>query len=69
MEIGLDLGGMTPLHYGDVFRNGERMCRVSLATASMDESAARAALANKARAWIDDYLSRPHAGDAVYPEV
>jgi hypothetical protein len=65
MEIGIDLSAPMPLHYGEVFKSGLRMCRVSLATSTRDDAAARRALANLARAWIDDYLSRAHSGNTV----
>lgn len=37
---------------------GQPMCRVSITSPDGNEQTARTALANKARHWIHDYLSR-----------
>lgn len=42
----------------DIKRSGVPMCRLSLAWPEGDESAARQALADKARFWIADFLKR-----------
>ena len=42
----------------DIKRSGVPMCRLSLAWPEADESAARQALADKARFWIADYLKK-----------
>lgn len=41
-----------------VKRSGMQMCRLSVAPVDGDEAAVRHALANKARHWIRDFLSR-----------
>ena len=45
----------------DIKRAGALMCRFSVAWPDVDEAAARHALADKARYWIDDFLNRPPA--------
>ena len=42
-----------------VKRRHELMCRLSIASGELGEDAARTALAEKARLWIHEYLSRP----------
>ncbi|VTU30006.1 hypothetical protein [Variovorax sp. PBL-E5] len=42
----------------EVKRGGAILCRLSVARPDEDEAAARSALADKARLWIHDYLSR-----------
>jgi len=45
----------------DIKRAGVLMCRFSVAWPDGDEAAARHALADKARYWIDDFLNRSAA--------
>lgn len=45
-----------------VKRQQDVMCRVSIASEGLEEDAARTALAEKARRWIHEYLSRPSPG-------
>ena len=42
----------------DIKRAGEPICRISVARADSDKSAARAVLADKARNWIRGFLER-----------
>ena len=44
----------------DVGRAGTSMCRLSIASAAMDDRAARTVLARRARRWICDYQRRAH---------
>jgi len=46
-------------HIAELRRGGKVMCRLSIARAGQDESAMRTAVAEKARWWIHEYLSRP----------
>ncbi len=50
------------LQTAEVKRAGVVMCRVSLAQAESDQGAARRALADKARRWIQEYLARAGGG-------
>lgn len=54
MDVGLDGRQFTAV----VKRAGAVMCRLSVVRADDNEAAARSALADKARIWIHDYLSR-----------
>jgi hypothetical protein len=45
-------------HVAIVLRKGQPMCRVSIASPEKDANQVRTALAEKARAWIADYLAR-----------
>lgn len=45
------------------------VCRISIAAEGQDESEARTELAEKARAWIVDYLSRSPTGTTRFGEL
>ena len=49
-----------------VSRHGQMMCRLSATHLGLSESQARTALAERARAWIADYLSRTHTGHTSF---
>ena len=44
-------------------REHEDMCRVSITASAISEDEQHTMLADKARAWIADYLARPHSGN------
>ncbi len=56
----------TSYYVAEVRRAGELMCRVSVVGLPEEDAAARKVLASKARAWIDEYVTR-HASDNVAP--
>jgi hypothetical protein len=62
MEVGRERSSEKPHYYAEVMRRRQRVCRLVLAGADLTEDQARKALAEKARAWIADYLSRPQPG-------
>lgn len=47
-------------------RRAEPICRLSFAAEGQTESQARTELAEKARAWIVEYLSRDHSGTTMF---
>lgn len=47
-------------------RNAQPMCRLSIAREGLNESQARTELAEKARAWIAEYLRRAHSGTTEF---
>lgn len=51
--------------YADLRFDGTHKCRVTLATARPDPTAARWALDSRARDFIDEWTSRPKPGVAV----
>lgn len=65
MTLGFAMAGKTVEHFGDVYRDGRHVCRVSVIGATSEAEAHRR-LALKARLWIDDYLSRPHSGNKEF---
>lgn len=69
MEVGRERSTGKPHYFAEVMRHRQRVCRLVLAGADLTEDQARKALAEKARAWIADYLSRPHAGDTEFDAV
>ena len=54
-------------HIAELRRDDQVMCRLSVALNEQDEDAARTAVAEKARWWIHEYLSRPPTS-SVDPE-
>jgi hypothetical protein len=48
--------------HANLWLKGEQRCFLVLATSQEDRAAACAALGAKARAYIDDWTSRPHTG-------
>lgn len=50
-------------------RGRKPVCRISIAAEGQDEGEARTELAEKSRAWIADYLSRPHTGTTGFSEL
>lgn len=46
-------------HIAELRRDGKLMCRLSIMLNEQDDNAARTAVAEKARWWIHEYLSRP----------
>ncbi len=65
MEVGRERSTGRPHYFAQVMRRRQRVCRLALAGADLSEDEARKALAEKARGWIADYLSRPPACDAI----
>lgn len=65
MKLGFDMAGKTVEHFGDVYRDGRHICRLSVIGVASEAEAHRR-LALKARLWIDDYLSRPHSGNTEF---
>lgn len=56
-------------HVAIVRRGGQPMCRLSLAVESLSEDEIRTALAEKTRAWIAEYLERPHSGESGFSDL
>lgn len=65
MDVGRERSNGKPHYFAEVMRHRQRVCRLVLAGADLTDDQARKALAEKARAWIADYLSRPEAGDTT----
>lgn len=57
-EWSLDVQREGVLFRGIVKRMHVEICRIAVASEGLDEQTARTALAQKARAWIKDYLLR-----------
>lgn len=53
-------------YVAQLMRGNVPICRLSIAAEGQTEAQARTELADKARAWIADYLSRPHSGDTQF---
>lgn len=62
MSVGLDGTDDAIHYYADLYREANRVCRLSLSGGGKSEREARRLLAIKARAWIADYLARPSTG-------
>lgn len=56
--------GHADLHY-----DGNYKCRLVLATTSLDDSSARWELESRARAFIDDWIMRPHTGTTGFQDL
>ncbi|WP_225781367.1 hypothetical protein [Xenophilus sp. Marseille-Q4582] len=53
-------------YVAEVKRKLQPMCRLSIAAQGQSESEARTVLADKARAWIAEYLSRDPTGSTEF---
>ncbi|MBT2327088.1 hypothetical protein J7E62_32940 [Variovorax paradoxus] len=58
MEMGVDGFGEGVAYFADVKRNGQEMCRITLAGGVSNDIEARKALKAKARIWIDEFQRR-----------
>lgn len=65
----MDMDRQGSMLSADIKRRNQHMCRVSIACEGLSEDEQRTALAEKARAWIADYLSRSHAGPTAFGEL
>jgi hypothetical protein len=63
MELGCEGEGEELYYYANLFRAGERVCRLAAMGKVRSEEEARRVLAVRARHWIAEYLARPHSGD------
>lgn len=55
--------------HADVYRDGVRKCRLTLVGHRQDPAAAATALEARARAFIEEWSTRPHTGDTGLAEL
>lgn len=65
-EWAMDIDRQGSMLSAEIKLRNQRMCRVSVAADGLSEDEQQTALAEKARAWIFEYLSRSHTGNTGF---
>ena len=68
-EWTIDIASNGRMLVGVIKRGHESMCHVSITAEGILDDEQRTLLAEKARAWIADYLSRPHSGATGFADL
>lgn len=50
----------------DLYCRGQLMCRIALAGSFPNGCAARGAVAERLKKWLEEYEARPHTGDSGF---
>ncbi|MDM0035693.1 hypothetical protein QTI33_26405 [Variovorax sp. J22P271] len=69
VRVEIEPAGEAISGHADLYWRGQHKCRVALATSRLDPTRARLALGTKARAFIDGWIARPHAGDSGFCDI
>jgi hypothetical protein len=67
--VGVGEGGAGFAGHAELWLNGDHKCRIALASSRPVEADARCALEAKARAFIDDWITRSHTGTTAFGEL
>ena len=69
VSIEITCAGEALSGHADLFWEGQQKCRVVLSSLRLNEAETRLALGTKARAFIDDWMSREHTGDTAFSKL